>query len=68
LAKLPYLDTNGLNYLPKMQYFLLDKACPMQPINTVQGDALNVLIHLPTGGFNCVAIPLEALDGENEKK
>jgi hypothetical protein len=68
LAKLPYLDNNGLKYLPTMQYFPLDQICPMQPINAVEGDALNVLIHMPNGGFNCIALPIAALDGENEQK
>jgi hypothetical protein len=40
----------------------------MQPINSVEGEALMVLIHMPNGGFNCVALPLDALDGENEQK
>jgi hypothetical protein len=68
IKKLPFLDNNGLNYLPKMQYFPLGKPCLLKPINMVEGDALNVLIHLPNGGFNCMAIPLAALDGKNEKK
>jgi hypothetical protein len=68
LAKLPFLDNNGLNYLPTMQYFPPGKLCPMQPINSVAGEAFMALIHLPSGGFNCIAIPMEAVEGENEKK
>jgi hypothetical protein len=66
LAKLPFLKNNGLNYLPEMQYFSLGKPCPMQPTNLVEGKALLALIHLPTGGFNCIAIPIEAVEGVME--
>ncbi len=67
LTKLPTLDNNGLLYLPKMQYFPLNQPCPLEPSNEVKGAALRALIHLPNGGFNCIAIPMEALDGESEK-
>jgi hypothetical protein len=40
----------------------------MSPINKVEGDALIALVHLPSGGFNCIAIPLEAIDGENHQQ
>jgi hypothetical protein len=50
-----------------MQYFPINKPCPMTPIKKVDGDSLLALIHLPSGGFNCIALPLEALDAENEQ-
>ncbi len=30
-TKLPFLDNNGLSYLPRMQYFDVDEECPMVP-------------------------------------
>jgi hypothetical protein len=59
---LPVLNTNGLRYLPHMQYFAVDADCPLKTINTVDKEALTVIIHLPKGGFNCVAIPLEGVE------
>jgi hypothetical protein len=67
LTKLPVLDNSGLKYLPKMQYFPPGRPCPLQPMNSVQGEALFTLIHLPKGGFNCLAIPLEAVDRDEKK-
>jgi hypothetical protein len=67
LAKLPELDNNGLLYLPKMQYFPVGRPCPLQPVNVVEGDALLTLIHLPNGGFNCLALPIEAVERDVKK-
>jgi hypothetical protein len=51
-----------------MQYFPIDVDCPMKPINKLKPEqSVTVLIHLPGGGFSCVALPLEALEeDENE--
>jgi hypothetical protein len=60
---LPSIDNNGLDYLPLMQYFPIEVECPLTPANKLKPEqAVNVLIHLPQGGFKCVAIPLEAVE------
>jgi hypothetical protein len=61
------LDNAGLNYLPKMQYFAPGQSCPLAPVNTVEGKKLCVLIHLSSGGFKCMAIPLEAVEPDGKK-
>ncbi len=62
-SKLPVIDNNGLNYLPVMQYFPVQIECPVKPANKLPPEqAVSVIIHLPNGGFKCVAIPLDALD------
>jgi hypothetical protein len=61
-AKLPFLDNNGLSYLPKMQYFDVDDECPLEPANNLElHQALMVIIHLMDGSFKCLAIPLDAV-------
>jgi hypothetical protein len=46
-----------------MQYFPIEVDCPLVPENNLKPDqAVNVLIHLPKGGFKCVAMPLDALE------
>ncbi len=51
-----------------MHYFNVGDECPLKPANEIAPDqALNVIIHLPNGGFKCVAIPVEAVEeDENE--
>jgi hypothetical protein len=51
-----------------MQYFNFGVECPLKPSNDIDLDqALTVIIHLPNRGFKCVAIPLEAVEeDENE--
>ncbi len=66
ISKLPLLDNNGLSYLPKMQYFPLGELCPMTLVNSVSGDQLLALIHLPSGGFNCIAIPMGAVEKDDK--
>jgi hypothetical protein len=67
-SKLPILHNGGLNYLPKMQYFNVGIECPVKPANKLPSDeSLTVIIHLPNGGFKCIAIPLEAVE-EDEKE
>lgn len=61
-TQLPVLDNNTLRYLPQMQYFPLGKHCPLQPVNAVEGKSLMTFIHMPNGGFICMAIPLEAVE------
>jgi hypothetical protein len=67
-SNLPILDNNGLRFLPKMQYFSKETDCPLTPFNKLDQEALSVIIHLPNGGFHCVAIPLDAVEkDENDK-
>jgi hypothetical protein len=61
-ATLPAIDNDGLKYLPKMLYFPMGDVCPVKPQNHVNGESLTVLIRLPNGGFNCIAIPFEAVE------
>jgi hypothetical protein len=45
----------------------MGERCPVKPQNKAEGEALTVLIQLPSGAFNCIAIPFEAFEeGENE--
>jgi hypothetical protein len=62
------LDNNGLQYMPVMHYFPIHIECPLKPANRAKlENAVNVIIHLPNGGFKCLALPLEALEeDENE--
>jgi hypothetical protein len=55
-----------MRFLPQMQYFALNADCPLKPINSTDKEALTVIIHLPNGGFNCVAIPLEAVEKDKD--
>jgi hypothetical protein len=51
-----------------MQYFPLNVECPLTPANKLDPDqSVNVLVHLPTGGFKCVALPLDALDEDESE-
>ncbi len=61
-SNLPSINNNGLRYLPKMQYFPVESDCPLQPMNVLEQPSLNVIITLPNGGFNCVALPLAAVE------
>jgi hypothetical protein len=62
-SKLPFIDNNGLGYLPSMQYFPLQVDCPLTPANQLKPDeSVTAIIHLNNGGFKCVALPLEALE------
>jgi hypothetical protein len=67
LAQLPLLNNAGLKYLPTMQYFPPGQPCPLEPVNVVDGPKLCVLIHLMSGGFKCMAFPLEAVEKDKEK-
>jgi hypothetical protein len=51
-----------------MQYFPIHIECPLTPANRLKTeDSVKVIIHLPSGGFKCVALPLDALEeDENE--
>jgi hypothetical protein len=61
-TKLPFLDNNGLSYLPRMQYFDVDDECPLEPVNNLEPhQAVMVIIHLPDGSFKCLAMPLDAV-------
>jgi hypothetical protein len=61
-SSLPSILNNGLKYLPKMLYFPEGTVCPVKAQNTVEGESITVLILLPNGGFNCIAIPFEAVE------
>jgi hypothetical protein len=61
-SKLPTLDNNGLHYLPVMHYFEVSSDCPLKTANKLPPEqSLTVIIQLPNGSFNCVAIPLDAV-------
>ncbi len=67
-SRLPFLDNDGLSYLPKMQYFDFDEDCPMKPINKLEPDqALTVIIHSADGSIKCLAIPLEAVYEDDQE-
>jgi hypothetical protein len=67
-SSLPVIDNNGLGYLPKMQYFPVEMDCPLKPANQLKPEqAVNAIIHLPNGGFRCVALPLDGLDKDPNK-
>jgi hypothetical protein len=67
-TKLPFIDNNGLGYLPAMQYFPLQVECPLTPANQLKPEeSVKAIIHLPNGGFKCVALPLEALEEDMDE-
>jgi hypothetical protein len=45
----------------------IGEVCPLKAQNSIEGESITVLIHLPNGGFNCVALPFEAVE-EVEKE
>jgi hypothetical protein len=51
-----------------MQYFPINVNCPLKPVNKLKPEqSVTVLIHIPAGGFKCVALPLEALEEDQEE-